>query len=75
MYPEQSGDSSASWSQMSPKVGRKLAYAMGKEVGCNSETSGELLECLQKVEGTDVFVENQQVGIDLVLNTVVYFFH
>ncbi|XP_033634706.1 acetylcholinesterase-like [Asterias rubens] len=57
----ESGDSTASWSQMSPKVGRKLAYAMGKEVGCNSETSGELLECLQKVEGTDVFVENQQL--------------
>ncbi len=61
----ESGDSTASWTLLPPDIAPDLAYGMGKLVGCDSETSEELLECLQKVEGTDAFVENQQGEVDL----------
>ena len=47
-------------------MARQLAYGLGKRVGCERETSEELLECLQKVEDVNTFIENQQGEVCLI---------
>ncbi|XP_022100009.1 cholinesterase 1-like [Acanthaster planci] len=55
----QSGDAAAPWATMSPSTARRQAFVLGKLVGCDSQSSEELLECLLKVDGFDSFLENQ----------------
>ncbi|XP_022085472.1 acetylcholinesterase-like isoform X2 [Acanthaster planci] len=56
----ESGDATAPWATASVSKARRLAFTFGKLVGCERQTSEELLECLQQVEGSDKFIENQQ---------------
>ncbi|XP_038061916.1 acetylcholinesterase-like [Patiria miniata] len=55
----ESGDAAAPWSFMPAKAARRAAFGLGKLVGCEQQTSEELLECLQQIEGFDTIVENQ----------------
>ncbi|XP_022099950.1 acetylcholinesterase-like isoform X1 [Acanthaster planci] len=55
----QSGDATSPWAFLPSGKGRSRAFALGKLVGCEEQTSAELLECLQKVEDLDVFVQTQ----------------
>ncbi|XP_071795073.1 acetylcholinesterase-like [Asterias amurensis] len=42
---------------------RKVAFALGKLLGCERDTSEELLQCLQKVEDIDSIIKSQQEGL------------
>ncbi|XP_022085529.1 cholinesterase 1-like [Acanthaster planci] len=55
----ESGDASAPWATLPGDTARRHAFALGKLVGCERQTSEELLECLQQVEGFDKIIENQ----------------
>ncbi|XP_038071701.1 cholinesterase 1-like [Patiria miniata] len=54
----ESGDISSPWGTLPAEVARRRAFALGKLVDCERETSQELLDCLQRVD-FDTIVENQ----------------
>ncbi|XP_022111774.1 acetylcholinesterase-like [Acanthaster planci] len=54
----ESGDISAVWGTLPTDVARRRAFALGKLVNCERETSRELLDCLQRVP-FKTLVENQ----------------
>ncbi|XP_038061912.1 cholinesterase 1-like [Patiria miniata] len=55
----ESGDAAAPWATTPDVAARRAAFGLGKLVGCEQQTSEELLECLQQIEGFDTIVENQ----------------
>ncbi|XP_038061917.1 cholinesterase 1-like [Patiria miniata] len=55
----ESGDAAAPWATLPDGAARRAAFVFGKLVGCERQTSEELLECLQQIEGFDTIVENQ----------------
>ena len=63
MSGTQSGDASAPFAILPGSQARRLAFGLGKLVGCERQTSEELLECLQRVEGFDKIVENQELKV------------
>ncbi|XP_071794240.1 acetylcholinesterase-like [Asterias amurensis] len=70
----ESGSGSAYWASMSSEKARGRAFALGKLVGCEQETSQELLECLQRVENGDIFVENQHLKLSEALGELGFTF-
>ncbi|XP_038061915.1 cholinesterase 1-like [Patiria miniata] len=56
----ESGDATAPWATTPASAARRAAFVLGKLVGCERQTSEELLECLQQIEGFDTIVEKQQ---------------
>ena len=65
----QSGDASAPWATLPGSQARRHAFGLGKLVGCERQTSEELLECLQTIEGVDSIVENQYEKVGDALRT------
>ncbi|XP_033634396.1 cholinesterase 2-like [Asterias rubens] len=59
----QSGDVFSPWAIIEAAKARKVAFALGKLLGCERDTSEELLECLQKVEDIDYIIKSQQEGL------------
>ncbi|XP_022085552.1 acetylcholinesterase-like [Acanthaster planci] len=55
----ESGDGAAPWATIPGNKAPSRAFAFGKLVGCERQTSEELLECLQQLEGFDTIIENQ----------------
>ena len=53
------------WAIIEAAKARKVAFALGKLLGCERDTSEELLECLQKVEDIDYIIKSQQEGVSL----------
>ncbi|XP_071795074.1 acetylcholinesterase-like [Asterias amurensis] len=56
----ESGNPSAPWATVSKDKARRRAFTLGGLVGCERDTSEELLECLQNTADVDALIENQQ---------------
>ena len=63
LYGIQSGDASAPWATLPGSQASRHAFGLGNLVGCERQTSEELLECLQQLEGFDKIVENQEMKV------------
>ncbi|XP_071794450.1 acetylcholinesterase-like [Asterias amurensis] len=59
----ESGNVHSPWATIDSKKARKVAFALGKLLGCKRDTSEELLECLQKVEDIDSIIKGQHKGL------------
>ncbi|XP_071794194.1 acetylcholinesterase-like [Asterias amurensis] len=55
----QSGDASPTWATAPKELARKRAFTFGGLVGCEHDTSEELLECLQNNLDVDTIINNQ----------------
>ena len=55
----QSGDASPTWATAPKELARKRAFTFGGLVGCEHDTSEELLECLQNNLDVDTIIKNQ----------------
>ncbi|XP_022099989.1 cholinesterase 1-like [Acanthaster planci] len=55
----ESGNAAAPWATIQGSKARGRAFTLGKLVGCERQTSEDLLECLQQLEGFDKIIENQ----------------
>ncbi|XP_022085421.1 cholinesterase 1-like [Acanthaster planci] len=55
----ESGDAAAPWATIPASEAPRRAFTFGKLVGCERQTSEELLKCLQQLEGFDTIIENQ----------------
>ena len=55
----QSGDATPTWATAPKELARKRAFTFGGLVGCEHDTSEELLECLQNNLDVDTIINNQ----------------
>ncbi len=64
-YYSQSGAASCDWAFVEVETARNQALIMGKECGCDTDNTMEMIECLRTKDVQDVFDASEVVSMHI----------